>query len=531
MTALSGKKGVVNKLQSLLQGQVLSDETTLTRFSHDYSIYEIRPLAVVQPYDVEDLQKVIRFAAGEGFHITPRGGGSGTAGGALGKEIVVALPHDGFWQQVKSFNSQDTHASITARAGMLHNALQDTLKKEGYHLPADVSSAGISQIGGNVATKASGPHALKYGSIDRFVEPIEFVTPQGELVNTAEPGSIPTRILKQLDTLSQRILSDTSIRGVLEARRLMKTSSGYNLFSFLDKNQGTAGKMLAQLFAGSNGTLGYITQVELLAEPYENSRATMLLYFADLAEAARAVNAIRNLGVAAIEIISRETALLMGKKEYRNNVLEGENHTLLVEFDGHDMYTQIEAVKQILRQEGFTMAREPVVATDEADIARLWKLRKQILPFLNNLGPNLKALAVVNDVGVDPRHLADFIIELQNIFTKHAVETAIYGHAGSGNLHLRPIIDISQGGLQGRIKRLADDVYGAVFRYNGTVAGEHGTGRLKAPYLQQEWGDKIYNTMKEVKRIFDPDGLFNPGVLLSGGSITDNLRHELRNSF
>lgn len=530
MTARNGKTAVIKKLQALLQGQVLADDTTLAKFSRDYSIYEIRPLAVVQPYDVEDLQKVISFAAAEELHITPRGGGSGTAGGALGKELVVALPHGEFWGQVKSFDTKNAHASISARAGMLHNDLQNALKKEGYYLPADVSSAGISQIGGNVATKASGPHALKYGSIDRFVEHIEFVTAQGELVNTADPDSIPLRITKQLDTLSQRILNDAGMRGVLEAKRYMKTSSGYNLFAFLNQDDGAAGKMLAQLFAGSNGTLGYITQVALRAESYDSARATMLLYFADLAEAARAVNAIRNLGVAAIEIISRETALLMGKKGLRNNVLEEENHTLLVEFDGNEMYTRIEAVKQILRMEGLTLARDPVVATEEAEIARLWKLRKQILPLLSNLGPNLKALAVVNDVGVDPRYLADFIIDLQNIFTKHAVETIIYGHAGSGNLHLRPIFDVTKGDLQGRIKRLADDVYGAVFRYNGTVAGEHGIGRLKAPYLQQEWGEAIYSAMQEVKTIFDPDGLFNPGVLFSNNSIADNLRDELQKS-
>ena len=526
MTACTGNTGVVKKLQSLLQGQVLADDKTLTKFSHDYSIYEIRPLAVVQPYDLEDLQKVILFAATEGFHITPRGGGSGTTGGALGKEIIIALPKGDFWGQVKDFYTKDANVYISTRAGMLHNDLQHYLKKHDYYLPADVSSARLSQIGGNVATKASGPHALKHGSIDRFLENIEFVTSQGELINTSDKSSIPKRIQDKLENLSNRILSDNSMRGVLEARRFMKTSSGYNLFAFI---QGLAmEKVLAQLFAGSNGTLGYITQVTLRAEPYETARATMLLYFADLAEAGRAVCAIRDLGVAAIEIISKETAVLMSQKGLRNNVLEKENHTLFIEFEGLDIYTQIAAVKKMLRHEGYILSRDAVVATDEADIARLWKLRKQILPLISNPGPNLKALAVVNDVGVDPRYLADFIVDLQKIFRKHAVESIIYGHAGSGNLHLRPIFDITKGDLPKRIRQLADDVYGTVFHYNGTISGEHGIGRLKAPYLKQEWGEKLYSAMKEVKRIFDPDGIFNPGVMFSDKSITDNLRHDLQ---
>jgi FAD/FMN-containing dehydrogenase len=526
MTARSGNTAAVQKLQSLLQGKVLADDTSLTKFSYDYSIYEIRPLAVVQPYDLEDLRKVILFAAAEGFHITPRGGGSGTAGGALGREIIIALPHGGFWGQVEDFSIQDASASISTRAGMLHNDLQHYLKKQAYFLPADVSSARISQIGGNVATKASGPHALKYGSIDRFLEDIEFFTSQGELVNTSDKSSIPRRIQDKLKRLSHHILTENSMRNALDTKRFMKTSSGYNLFAFI---QGlTMEKLLAQLFAGSNGTLGYITRVTLRAEPYETARAAMLLYFADLVEAGRAVCAIRDLGVAAIEIISKETATLMIRKGLRNKLLDKESHILFIEFDGAERSAQITAVKQILRHEGVALSRDAVVATDEADIARLWKLRKQILPLISNPGPHLKALAVVNDVGVDPRYLADFIADLQKIFRKHGVESFIYGHAGSGNLHLRPIFDMTRGGLPKRIRQLADEVYGTVLHYNGTISGEHGIGRLKAPYLKQEWGGKLYSSMREVKKIFDPDGIFNPGVMFSDRSITDNLRHDLQ---
>ena len=525
MTTHGGQTAAVRKLQSLLHGEVLTDDTTLTRFSHDYSIYEIRPLAVVLPSDLEDLQQVIHFAAAEGFHITPRGGGSGTTGGALGKEIIIALPHDGFWAQVEDFHTKETRASISVRAGMLHNDLQHYLKKRDYFLPADVSSARISQLGGNVATKASGPHALKYGAIDSFLEDIEFFTPQGELVNTADKSTIPARIQDKLEKLSDRILRESSMRAVLEEKRHLKTASGYNMFAFV---RGLAmGKLLAQLFAGSNGTLGYMTRVTLRAEPYETARATMLLYFADLVEAGRAVCALRELGVAAIEIISKETALLMGRKGLRNNVLATDSHILFIEFAGPERYRQIAAVQKVLRREKFVLRRDAVVVTDETAMARLWKFRKQILPAISKPGTNLRALAVVNDVGVAPRHLAAFIADLQKIFKKHAVESIIYGHAGSGNLHLRPIFDLTCPDLPQRISQLADDVYGAVFRYNGTVSGEHGIGRLKAPYLKQEWGEKLYSSMQEVKGIFDPDRLFNPGVMFSDKSIADNLRPDL----
>ena len=274
MTTCTDNTGSIKKLRSILRGEVLTDDKTLTKFSHDYSIYEIKPLAVVFPDDVEDLRRIILFAAAEKLHITPRGGGSGTTGAALGREIIVVLPKNEFWTGVKDFHTGDTSAYITVRAGMRHNDLQHYLRQRGYFLPADVSSAGISMIGGNVATKASGPHALKYGAIDKFIENIEFISAQGELINTADKSSIPRRILDQVYALSHRILSDNDMRATLEEKRFMKTSSGYNLFAFLGKYE--EGKLLAQLLAGSNGTLGYITQVTLRAQWYENARATML---------------------------------------------------------------------------------------------------------------------------------------------------------------------------------------------------------------------------------------------------------------
>jgi len=526
MTANIPKANIAKKLQSLLHGDVLTDEKTLTKYSHDFSIYEIRPLAVVQPFDLEDLRKVILFATNEGFHITPRGGGSGTTGGALGKEIIIALPKRGFWGQVNDFRAEGANAYIKTRSGMLHNDLQYYLKKYGYYLPADVSSAGLSQIGGNVATKASGPHALKHGSIDRFLENIEFFNASGELINTSDKNTIPKKILTNLEKLSHGILSDKSMRNVLEARQSMKTSSGYNLFAFI---QGYAmEKVVAQLFAGSNGTLGFITGVTVRAEVFESARATMILYFSDLAEACTAVCGIRDLGVAAIEIISKETAVLMSQKGLSSTILDKDNHLLLIEFEGQELEAQMAAVENMLDQEGHILSREAVIATDKRDIENLWKFRKQILPRISNTGPNLKALAVVNDVGVDPRYLAEFIIDLQKIFKKHDIETVIYGHAGSGNLHLRPLFDLSRGDIAKRIKQLADDVYGTVFRYNGTISGEHGIGRLKASYLKQEWGENLYDSMKKVKKIFDPHGIFNPGVMFSDDSISDNLRSDLQ---
>ncbi len=528
MTASSNRISISSKLQEMLAGEVFSDDKTLTKFSMDYSIYEVRPLVVAVPADLEDLRKIIKFAAEEGLTITPRGGGSGTAGSALGKGIVVALPRNKIWDEITGFSVMDGVPYVSAGAGVFHNELQKYLRARGYFLPADVTSAKISQIGGNISTKASGPHALKYGSIDRFLAHLEFFTAQGELINTADEATIPARIKDQLEKLRGRIRKDENVSKLLEARANMKTASGYNMFAFTKDY--SAGKLLAQLLAGSIGSLGFITKATLRGEVYETQRATMLIYFDDLAAAANAVCTIRDEGVAAIEIMNKETIRIIQEKSGLGKELTPDEHVLFVEFEGQGLLAQIENVKKILQRKEFRTSRESAIATTVEEMERLWDLRKQILPLISSPAPGIKALSVVNDVGVDPLYLADCIADLRSIFKKHEIEAVIYGHAGSGNLHLRPLFDMNKPGLKGRIKRLADDVYDVIFSYDGTITAEHGMGRLRAPYLRREWGERMYCYMKELKTIFDPEGLFNPGVMFSDEDITESLRPDLLHS-
>ena len=508
-----------------MHGQVLDDEKSFQQFSHDQSIYEIAPRVVVLPEDVGDIQRLITFASHEGLPITPRGGGSGTAGSALGFGIVLALPENEYWSSISDYSATRISARVSASAGVYHNALQKFLKDRGFFLPADVTSAAISRIGGNIATRASGPHALKYGSIDRFVESVEFITSEGELVDTANEATIPERFKTKLADLGQRIRQDDASRRLLESRKELKTSSGYNLFSLL--NDLSVGQRIAQLLCGSVGTMGIITRATLRAETHERERAVMLLYFDDLVEAGRAVSALRKLDVAAIELISRETARIIRERTAVPDGLTLDAHLLLVELTGPERKGQIEHIKLLLQQNGFRLAAPLAVATADDEIEKLWAMRKQILWLIEHPKPGLRAFAVVNDVAVLPEHLAGFITDVEKVFANHGVLALIYGHAGDGNLHLRPLFDVALPDLRERIRRLADDVYGTVIRHKGTVTAEHGMGRLRAPYLKLEWGEALYGYMREVKDIFDPRDMLNPGVMFSDLPITDNMREDL----
>jgi FAD/FMN-containing dehydrogenase len=530
MKTVAGKRlQVAKKLQGLRVGEVFREGSDLRKFSRDQSIYEFEPLLVVLPSSLEGLQKVICFAVEEGLPITPRGGGSGTAGGALGEGIVVALPRNGFFGTITDFSETGGSARARVGAGVYHDDFQKFLKERGFFLPADVSSAGISQLGGNIATKASGPHALMYGSIDRFVEDVEFFTARGELVNTADPTTIPTRFRDQLQDMACRIRENDAAWSFLKERENMKIASGYNLFAFL--RELPLGKLVAQLLVGSNGTLGFVTGATLRGKIHEPERAAMLLFFDDLQEAGRAVCAIRDTGVAAIEIMNRETARILRAKTAGGSELIRDAHILLLEFSGQGCHEAIGKVRTILKSGGYRISGEPAIGLNDEEIEKLWAARKQILWLIRNPAPHLKALSVVNDVGVPPAHLVDFILGVEDVLKKHNLETMIYGHAGSGNLHLRPLFDVTRPDLKEIIGRLADDVYEVVFRYGGTISAEHGIGRLRTPYLHREWGETLYQFMRELKSVFDPQGIFNPGVMFSEQVFTDHMRSDLATPF
>ncbi len=487
-------------------------------------MYEVRPLAVVYPHDVEDVVRVVRFAGEAGIPVTPRGRGSGTAGAALGRGILLSFAPPCPMNRLLAFEERDGQPQVTVEPGLLHDDLQRFLRTQGLYLPADPSSGAISVLGGNIATKASGPHALKHGSIDRYLRHLQFVTAAGEVVDTADAASIPGSIAQGVLATRDEVLADAYAVRRLQARQDSKIASGYNLFAFLRQRQ--LGEMVAQLLVGSVGTLGVVVQASLRAEPYVESKATTLLYFRDLAHAGDAVQHIRTLNVAAIEIVNRTSLAILRERQPALALPVGEVHMLLVEYEGPERYDQIAYVERLMRENGYDLAEELVTVEDSEERARLWKARKALLPTVAAYRPDRVALSVVNDVGVGVAHLADLIRDVEGIFDRLGLVAAIYGHAGSGNLHLRPFFDVSDPDLPVLLTRVADEVYGAVLRYDGTITAEHGMGRQRAPYLTREWGPAMIGYMRRIKTVFDPGDLLNPEVIFGDRALTDDLRRR-----
>lgn len=424
--------------------------------------------------------------------------------------------------RILDFKETENSQHVVVEPGLLHDELQAYLRERGLYLPADPSSGNMSMLGGNIATKASGPHAFKHGSIDRYLEHVQFVTVNGEIVDTSREETIPDYIREGVKSLGRDILADRAVRDRLNARKDMKLASGYNLFTFVRHDR--IGSHVAQLLVGSVGTLGIVTQATLRAEPYVEGKAAMLLYFRSLDEAGEFVQHIKDMGIAAIEIINHSSIVMVKERNPGIEAPEGEAHMLMVEFEGPERFEQIARVKDAVRRGNYHLVWEPITLEGEEEQSRLWKVRKALLPTVRGYRPGYKPLSVVNDVGVEETHLAGFIRDVEAVFARHNLVAAIYGHAGSGNLHLRPLFDVSAPDLPGLIKRVADDVYEVVFRYDGTITAEHGMGRIRTSYLAREWGESVIGYMRRVKGLFDPHDILNPEVMFSDRELTADMK-------
>ena len=514
-----------------LPGNWSRETRLIDRFSRDMSIYRIAPRAVIFPRNEEDIRLVVAFARAERVPVTARGGGTSTGGCAVGNGLLLVISQRGGLAALGEVHLQDEETRISAGAGVRHSDLQTALGMHGFFLPADPTSGAISCIGGNVATRASGPHALRHGAIDRYLRRVRFVTADGTIVDSSDLSTVPTRLSEAISTARETIGTSQATRERIERSTQIKCASGYNLSPLLQP--GRLESDLTGLMAGQVGTLGIITGVELAGERQTDGSADVLLGFGSLEQACAAIPFLLETDPAAIEIMNGE-ALQVAREGAlkRNRTAASEDQplqatadyaaVLLVEYSGGEAEGKVQSLRNAGsgRFHGFHPART------EEERASIWAARKGLLPSLAKYGRHLKALSVVNDIGVPVEHLASFIGGAEACFRRHGLVAPVYGHAGNGNLHLRPLFDMQSGNLVSTIQAVADEIYRLAIRLGGTVSGEHGMGRLRAPYLEAEWGSDVCTVMKSLKSAFDPEDLLNPGCMFTDRPLSADLHLE-----
>lgn len=502
-----------------IAGTVHTEGELLERCATDMSMFRRRPRAVVRPRDEADLRALLAFAREHRVPLTPRGGGSNTGGAAISPGIVVLFDGGEQWSGI---SYDERRGEITAGPAVRHDELQRALSERGRMLPSDPSSGPLSRIGGNVATRASGPHALKHGAIDRYLSALRVITADGAVLETDRRDTIPAQLLGGIDTLGDRIRADAESRRLLEQRRSQKIASGYNLFAFLEDEAHLA---RARLFAGSVGTLALVTGIRLSTEPLEDGRTTVEVYFDSAEAAVTAADRAVELGAAACEFLNGE-CLRIVRQHYPTLQVPEAGALLLLEFTGPGHAAAAGGLARELgggradRGGGFPRAR---VSSDPGQQQVLWDVRKRLLFTVKNPKPGQEALSVVNDVGVPRDRLAELVRFAEKLFDRLGITAPIYGHAGSGNLHMRPIFDLTTPNVVHTVETVAAEIYGAVCELGGTITAEHGMGPLRAPYLHLEWPEAVTGYMRELKELFDPAGILNPGAVFP-----DAPRHPYR---
>ena len=484
------------------------------------SLYRIRPLGIVQPRHKEDVIHVVKYAAEHKIPLTPRGGGTSRAGNEVGEGLL--LDFSKYMTDVLEFNPQEKWVKV--QPGLILGSLNKFLKPHRLSFPIDPSTKDHCTLGGMIANNSSGPHAVKYGATRDYVLSLEAVLANGEVMTTG-PVSLDRRepyAPKDPQTLQEkiyRVMPDllSRYRKPMEEEKplTMKNSSGYDLWRL----QGNGPLDLTSLLVGSEGTLGIVTEAKLRLVSVPGKELGGLIYFNNLDHVGRATQKILELSPAMIEIIEKQILDLARKQkaEMRAYLPEGIEAILFVEFqDGNEeqlrkKFSEVE--EKVIHQE--KLAFDLKVAKNDQDRTMLEKVRSISGPILNKIKGPKKPVAFIEDTAVHPSHLPQYIKGLRELFKRFHVDSGIYGHAGDGNLHLMVFLDPTQEDEVKKMVSLADACYDLVLSLKGTISGEHGDGRLRTFYLKRQYPN-LYPAMVEIKKLFDPENILNPGCIVGG---------------
>lgn len=516
----SNAANTFDELQESVAGDVLYDEMSRALYSSGSCLYRVRPLAIVRPKNRMDVVKVVKYGAQNGIPITARGGGTSRTGNELGEGIILDLSR--YMNRILEFDCDGKWVRV--QPGIILSSLNEFLEPQALFFPIDPSTKEYCTLGGMISNNSSGPHAVKYGTTRDYVRSLELVLSNGDVITT---GPVP---LKEKDrkpeettgTLEGKIYQ--AVPEILERYHktmrkekpfTTKDSSGYHLWRLKDD-----GLMdLTSIFVGSEGTLGIVTAAKLKLMPIPVKALSGLLYFADLANVGKATQKILELSPSMVEIMERHILDLAReqKEEIRPYLHDGIEALLFIEFQGDDeaklRQKFVEVERRIVQRS--RLAVDLKVAKTEKDIDMFSTVRDISGPILNNIKGPMKPIAFIEDAAVHPSRLPQYIKGLRDRFDKYGVGAGIYGHAGDGNLHSMVFMNLNRKDQVDKMVSLAEDVYDLVLHMKGTISGEHGDGRTRTFYLKKQYPN-LYPAFVEIKTLFDPQNILNPGVIVGG---------------
>ena len=507
---------LATRLRREVEGEVLFDAFSRGRYSTDASIYQIEPLGVVVARNVADIQRATAIAAQEGVAVLPRGAGTSQCGQTVGDALVIDTS-----KHLNRILKVDTEQQrVRVQPGIVLDQLNAQLRHTGLHFPVDVSPANRATIGGMTGNNSCGSRSIRYGNMVHNVEAVRTLLADGTV---AEFGPVPGNFTglghspRYVD-LVQRMRELHTREADEIARRfpkLLRRVGGYNIDTI-----NAAGHNMSHLLVGSEGTLGFFTEIELKLATLPRHRVLGICHFSSFYQAMDVTQHIVKLDPSAVELVDRTLMELAREIDMFRPTLErfvkgSPEALLLVEFAGDDESLNVQRLRELVElMADLGFPGSVVEATEPSFQSAVWDVRKAGLNIMMSMKGDGKPVSFVEDCAVPLEDLAEYTRRLDEVFARHDTKGTWYAHASVGTLHVRPIINLKEEQGASKMRAIAEEAFEMVRKYKGSHSGEHGDGLVRSEFHEVMFGERMVKAFETVKDTFDPKGLFNPGKIV-----------------
>ena len=532
---------LLSQLSQELDGELHYDSLMKTLYATDASVYRSLPMAVALPKSQSDIKKLIHFANKNGVSLIPRTAGTSLAGQCVGEGIVVDVSK--YLNKIIEFNREEGYVRV--QPGVVRNELNNYLKEFGYFFSPITSTATRAMIGGMVGNNSCGTTSIVYGSTREHVQELKVLLSDGSEVVFKSMASEEFELkCKQedlegdlyrhvRDELSRPEIQD-NIRKHFPKASIHRRNTGYALDYLLESklfSETDAPFDFCKLLCGSEGTLAITTEIKIhldpLPDPFDIVVAAHFESIHDSMKAAQVAMKEKPTAVELMDKIILDCTKENVEQSRNRDFVEGDPKAILmVEFRGktiEEAKAQGQQFVEALQKAGLGYAY-PVIGPERTSSA--WELRSAGLGLLANIPGDKKAVACIEDTAVDINDLADYIDEFAEVIKEFGQQPVYYAHAGAGEIHLRPILDLKKSGDVEEFYKISEASAKLVKKYNGSLSGEHGDGRVRAAFIPLMVGQENYDLFKRVKAKWDPKGIFNPGKIVDAPPMNTSLRYE-----
>src|SRR5438876_3880662 len=529
-------------LRKVVRGDVRFDAGSRLLYSTDASMYQVEPIGVVIPRDADDVRAAVEVAKAQQVALLPRGGGTSLTGQTVNRALVVDFTQH--MNEVLEVNADEGWARV--QPGLVQDELNHHVRPLGLLFGPDTSTSNRATLGGMLGNNSGGSHSSAYGlTVDHVLE-ITALLADGtrvvfgdvtreEALRKGRRAGLEGQIYREVARIRDAYADEIRARYPHHWRRV----AGYNLNELVGvgikpgsvAGDGAArGLNMARLVVGSEGTLLTILEAKVRLVRRPAKTALGVIHYRALQEALESSQSILETGPYVVELTDKMILDLARdniEQSQRMGFVQGDPAAILiVEYAGasdDEVRAKVAELEARRARERFGYAA--TLAFDPAEQQSIWKLRKAGLGLLLGMKGDKKPIAFVEDTAVHPKHLAEFVPRFREIFAKHDVVGAYYGHCSVGCLHIRPVIDLkTPRGLE-QVRAIADEITSLVLEFGGTISSDHGHGRARSPFLERMYGPRLMRAFRELKRAFDPENRMNPGNLVDSPGIVENLRY------